>query len=188
MLEGSFVCPAVPVTKSAGKLESSIGIGVSPVDNQVFSPDVEGPDVPKESVAAVVTKSVGKLESNIGKGVSPVDNHVVLSAVVGSDAPDEVIGVVFSKVETAIGKLESNIGNGVSPVDNQVLPLDETLGIVVPDGVEREIGVPRGSEDVLLVIGFGVSPTLDAAAPVVGIGLDCGLVDVVAVLIGCGVS
>ena len=41
----------------------------------------------------------------------------------------------------------------------------------------------------MLVIGFGVSPTLDAAAPVVGIGfVDCGLVDVVAVLIGCGVS
>ena len=134
MLEGSFVCPAVPVTKSAGKLESSIGIGVSPVDNQVFPPDVEGPDVPKESVAAVVTKSVGKLESNIGKGVSPEDNHVVLSAVVGSNAPDEVISVVFLKVETEIGKLESNIGNGVSPVDNQVVPLDDTLGIVVPDG------------------------------------------------------
>ena len=135
MLKGSCVCPAVPVTKSAGKLESSIGIGVSPVNNQVFPPDVEGPDVPKEYVAAaVVTKSVGKLESNIGKGVSPEDNHVVLSAVVGSDAPDEVIGVVFLKVETEIGKLESNIGNGVSPVDNQVLPLDDTLGIVVPDG------------------------------------------------------
>ena len=100
----------------------------------MFSPDIEGPDVPKESVVAVVTKSVGKLESNIGKGVSPVDNHVVLSAVVGSDAPDEVIGVVFLKVETEIGKLESNIGNGVSPVDNQVLPLDDILGIVVPDG------------------------------------------------------
>ena len=40
----------------------------------------------------------------------------------------------------------------------------------------------------MLVIGFGVSTALDAAAPVVGIGLDCGLVDVVAVLIGCGVS
>ena len=121
-------------SKSAGKLEPNIVKGVSPVDNQVFPPDVEGPDVPKESVAAVVTKSVGKLESNIGKGVSPVDNHVVLSAVVGSDAPDEVIGVVFTKVETEIGKLESNIGNGVSPVDNQVPPLDDTLGIVVPDG------------------------------------------------------
>ena len=134
MLEGSCVCPAVPVTKSAGKLESSIGIGVSPVDNQMFPLDIEGPDVPKESVAAVLTKSVGRLESNIGKGVSPVDNHVVLSAVVGSVATDEVIGVVFTKVETEIGKLESNIGNGVSPVDNQVLPLDDTLGIVVPDG------------------------------------------------------
>ena len=41
----------------------------------------------------------------------------------------------------------------------------------------------------MLVIGFGVSEELDAAAPVVGIGfVDCGLVDVVAVLIGCGVS
>ena len=41
----------------------------------------------------------------------------------------------------------------------------------------------------MLVIGFGVSSALDAAAPVVGIGVvDCGLVDVVAVLIGCGVS
>ena len=41
----------------------------------------------------------------------------------------------------------------------------------------------------MLVIGFGVSPALDAAPPVVGIGfVDCGLVDVVAVLIGCGVS
>ena len=78
-------------SKSAGKLEPNIVKGVSPVDNQVFPPNVKGPDVPKESVAAVVTKSVGKLESNIGKGVSPVDNHVVLSAVVGSDAPDEVI-------------------------------------------------------------------------------------------------
>ena len=46
-----------------------------------------------------------------------------------------------------------------------------------------------GSEDDLLVIGFGVSTALDAAAPVVVIAfVDCGLVDVAAVLIGCGVS
>ena len=41
----------------------------------------------------------------------------------------------------------------------------------------------------MLVIGFGVSTALDTAAPVVSIGfVDCGLFDVVAVLIGCGVS
>ena len=41
----------------------------------------------------------------------------------------------------------------------------------------------------MLVIGFGVSKELDAAAPVVVIAfVDGRLVDVVAVLIGCGVS